>query len=92
MDEDGKLPEGLRLPESLAESGDPVEGNPYPIEHPAHQVWMDATRQAETEVSRINSEASSSLTPATADDVDADAGRRQVRRVGQTRRAGCLDG
>ncbi len=64
----GNLPEGLRLPESLAQSGDPVEGNPYPTEHPAHQVWIDATRQAEMEVSRINSDASSLLTPATADE------------------------
>jgi hypothetical protein len=68
MDDEGRLSEGLQLPESLAESGDPVEGNPYPTEHPAHQVWMDATRQAEMEVSRINSEASSSLTPDNADE------------------------
>jgi hypothetical protein len=65
MDQEGKQPEGLRLPESLAESGDPVEGNPYPPEHPAHQVWNDSTRLAEMEVSRINATAPELLTPAT---------------------------
>jgi len=68
MDEDGNLLERLRLPESLVGSGDPVEGNPYPVEHPAHQVWIDATRQAEMEVIRTNADASSLLTPATADE------------------------
>lgn len=68
MDEDGNLLERLRLPESLVGSGDPVEGNPYPVEHPAHQVWIDATRRAEMEVIRINADASSLLTPATADE------------------------
>jgi hypothetical protein len=68
MDEDGTAQKGFRLPESLAESGDPVEANPYPVEHPAHQVWIDATRQAEMEVSRINADASSLLTPATAEE------------------------
>lgn len=67
MDKDGNLPEWLRLPHSLAESGDPIEGNPYPKEHPAYQVWIDATRRAEGEVCRIDAEASSSLTPANAD-------------------------
>jgi hypothetical protein len=68
MDEEGKQPEGLRLPATIAESGDPGTTNPYPTEHPAHQVWVDATRKAEMEVSHINSEASSLLTPATADE------------------------
>jgi hypothetical protein len=67
MDDNQDLSSRLRLPESFAGSGDPIEGNPYPAEHPASQVWMDATRKAEMEVSRINSEAPSSLTPATAD-------------------------
>ena len=67
MHDDQDLSSRLRLPESFAGSGDPIEGNPYPTEHPAHQVWMDATRKAEMEVSRINSDASSLLTPATAD-------------------------
>jgi hypothetical protein len=68
MHDDQDLSSRLRLPESLAESGDPIEGNPYPIEHRAHQVWMDATRQAEMEMSRINSDASALLIPATADE------------------------
>ena len=59
MDDDQDLPARLRLPETFAESGDPIEGNPYPTEHPAHQVWMDATRKAEMEVSRINAQAPS---------------------------------
>jgi hypothetical protein len=66
MDDDQDLGARFRLPESFAEAGDPVEGNPYPTEHPAHQVWIGATRKAEMEVIRINSDASSMLTPATA--------------------------
>jgi hypothetical protein len=68
MDDEWDLPARLRLPESFAESGDPIGANPFPTEHPAYQVWIDATRQAEIEVSRINFEASSSLTPESAGD------------------------
>ena len=57
MDKDGNVPEWLRLPHSLADSGDPIEGNPYPIEHPAHQVWLEATREAEAEICRLNADA-----------------------------------
>jgi hypothetical protein len=68
MDDDHGVPPALRLPETFAKSGDPVDANPYPTEHPKYQVWKDATRQAEDELCRINSEASSSLTPDNADD------------------------
>jgi hypothetical protein len=57
MNKDGNDPEGLRLPQSLADSGDPVEGNPFPTEHPAHQVWLEATREAEAEICRLNADA-----------------------------------
>ena len=92
MDQDGNLPDGLRFPESLAESGDPVEGNPYPIEHPAHQVWIEATRHAELEVMPHQRRRVVVADPGDRRRVDADVGRREVRRVGQAWRAGCLDG
>jgi hypothetical protein len=66
MDDDDDRLGRFRLPESFAESGDPVEANPFPPEHPAHQVWMDATRKAEMELSCINTDAPALLTPATA--------------------------
>jgi hypothetical protein len=68
MDDDHDLPARFRLPESFAESGDPISANPFPLEHPAHQAWITATHEAEIVVSRINAEAAASLTPATADD------------------------
>ena len=43
MDEDGHGPERLWLPKSFAESGDPIEGNPYPTGHPARRVFRSGT-------------------------------------------------
>ena len=50
MDEDSNSPERFRLPKSFGESDDPVEGNPFPTEDRAHQVWSDATREAQAEI------------------------------------------
>jgi len=46
----------LTLPEGLRHSGDPVEGNPFPDGDPRHKVWDDATREAEEQWCRLNSE------------------------------------
>jgi hypothetical protein len=35
------------IPDGFASSGDPVDGNPFPPEDALHQVWQDATREAE---------------------------------------------
>jgi excisionase family DNA binding protein len=56
------LPDWLRLPDGFADSGDPVDGNPFPRDDPRHQVWQDATRRAEEEWARVNAESESSLT------------------------------
>jgi hypothetical protein len=66
MDEDGNTPERFRLPESFGESDDPVDCNPFPAEHPAYQVWLEATRRARAEICRIN--VSSPLTPENTDE------------------------
>ena len=66
MNEDGNTPERFELPKSFAEASDPVGGNPFPPEHPAHGMWLDATRQAEAEVCRLNAAAHTALTLETA--------------------------
>ena len=58
----------FRLPDSFASVGDPVEGNPFPVDHPLHQVWIEATRKAEDEVCHNTSTALLNLTPAAAED------------------------
>jgi hypothetical protein len=60
--------ERFRLPDSFASVGDPVEGNPFPVDDPLHQVWIGATRKAEEEVCQITSSALSNLTPSTTQD------------------------
>src|SRR5712692_3998993 len=60
--------ERLVLADSFASPGDPVEGNPFPIDDPRHQVWIGATRTAEEEVCHINSRALLNLTPGPAQD------------------------
>lgn len=52
----------FRLPESFAQSGDPVDGNPFRDDDPRHDVWRGATQRAEEEVCRINVNAHSALT------------------------------
>ena len=37
----------LKLPPGLKSDGDPVEGNPFSNEDARHQVWKEATRDAE---------------------------------------------
>ena len=44
------------LPAGLQAAGDPVDGNPFPTNHPEHRVWQEATLKAEEELCRINSE------------------------------------
>jgi hypothetical protein len=53
----------FRLPDNLADVGDPESGNPFSNDNPRHQVWADATRAAEEEICQINAEASGALTP-----------------------------
>jgi hypothetical protein len=60
--------ERFRLPDSFASVGDPVEGNPFPVDHPLHQVWIAATRKAEDEVCHNTSTALLNLTPGAAED------------------------
>jgi hypothetical protein len=60
--------EPFRLPDSLASLGDPVEGNPFPLDSPQHQAWISATRTAEEEVCRITSSVLSNLTASTGQD------------------------
>ena len=50
-----------RLPDGLAGTGDPVDGNPFSEEDPRHAVWNEGTREAEQEVARINEGFLSSL-------------------------------
>ncbi len=49
------MPDQMRLPPGLATAGDPVDGNPFPIEHAAHRVWQEATLRAEHELCDLNS-------------------------------------
>jgi hypothetical protein len=44
----------FRLPESLRESGDPIEGNPFQPSDARYKVWADATRSAERELCDLN--------------------------------------
>lgn len=44
------------LPAELRSAGDPVDGNPFPTNHPGHRVWQQATLKAEEELCRLNSE------------------------------------
>ena len=46
-----------RLPDGLQSTGDPVEGNPFPENTQQHQVWSEATRRAEEDLCRLNSQA-----------------------------------
>ena len=61
-DEPGKTdpgtlnPKFLRLPPGLAETGDPVEGNPFPPEDVRHGMWQRATRDAVERVSRLKAD------------------------------------
>ncbi len=50
-------PPDVRLPESFAETGDPVDSNPFLASDARHGVWERATREAEQEASRIGAEA-----------------------------------
>jgi hypothetical protein len=68
MDDEKDVSGRFRLPETFSQSDDPVDGNPYPHNHPAHDVWADATHRAEAEISQINADAAASLTPDTAHD------------------------
>ena len=49
-------PDVLNLPAGLLSSGDPVEGTPFPADDLRHKVWDDATRRAEEELFRFNSD------------------------------------
>ena len=49
--------ERFRLPDSFASVGDPVEGNPFPLDDPLHTVWIEATRKAEEAVCHLTSSA-----------------------------------
>jgi hypothetical protein len=60
--------ERFQLPDRFASLGDPVEGNPFPVDHPLHQVWIEATRKAEEEMCHITSTALMNLTPSPAQD------------------------
>ena len=42
------------LPSNLQGTGDPVGDNPFPMGHPKHVVWKNATLRAEQEVSVLN--------------------------------------
>ena len=52
----------LHLPTGLKHTGDPVEGNPFPVSDRRHKVWDDATHEAEEQWYRLPSE--SEPTPA----------------------------
>src|SRR6516162_7865135 len=53
----------FRLPDTLASSGDPVDGNPFRVQSVLHEVWKEATLKAEEEICRVNSDSMSLLTP-----------------------------
>lgn len=44
-----------QLPPGFLSSGDPIEENPFPSDDPRHQIWSDATREAEEAIHRFNS-------------------------------------
>jgi hypothetical protein len=71
--------ERFRLPDSFASVGDPIEGNPFPVDHPLHQVWIAAPRKAEEEVCHNTSASLLNLTPGTrsVDPLDAKSGQAQ---------------
>ena len=46
-------PESIRLPETFASAGDPIDVNPFPVEDTRHDAWRVATRAAEEEVCRF---------------------------------------
>jgi hypothetical protein len=71
------LPPWLRLPDSVARSGDPVEANPFGPGDPRHQVWADAARVADERICQIRSQAFQSLTPDTAETWLADLAAKQ---------------
>ena len=73
--------ERFRLPDSFASVGDPVEGNPFPVDDPLHEVWIGATRKAEEEVCHLTS--SALLNDAQCrSGLARDPHHRHVRRVG----------
>ena len=45
----------LDLPAELKSSGDPVPENPFPKDDMRHEVWKEATREADTELRLFNS-------------------------------------
>jgi hypothetical protein len=64
------LPDWLRIPDGFASSGDPIADNPFPSDDLRHQVWQEATREAEEEWARVNHHWLSSLSPTNAWDLD----------------------
>ncbi len=44
----------VKLPATLLSSQDPVDGNPFPVGHAAHDAWRNATFQAEEILHRFN--------------------------------------
>lgn len=46
----------LNLPTGMQSSGDPIEGNPFPVVDPRYKVWDDATHGAEEQWCRLSSE------------------------------------
>lgn len=60
-------PESIRLPETFASAGDPIDVNPFPVEDTRHEVWRVATRAAEEEVCRFSSKSMSPLASADED-------------------------
>lgn len=57
----------FRLPDSFGDSGDPVDGNPFPADDLRHSLWTEATRKAETFVAEAKQKAFGTLTLATAE-------------------------
>ena len=49
-------PRLLKLPEGVASTGDPNDGNPFPEGSARHEKWQEATRIAERECAAINAE------------------------------------
>jgi DNA-binding transcriptional regulator YiaG len=62
-----EVPDWLRIPESIAATGDPENGNPFQVSDPRHAVWRDATRRAEQEYARVNAEWMAALSPENAE-------------------------
>jgi len=44
------------LPDGFLSAGDPIEGNPFPMDDPRYKVWQGTTLNAEEELCRLNSE------------------------------------